>query len=104
MVALPLLLLGSLVATKASAQDSLLHRLTPNELKLYALTIRDVIASLTPRDAAGPFEIALDPNIRRETTPPSDMPWAAHLDGPSLRILIRDAGIHRLCEPLPNNA
>jgi hypothetical protein len=92
----------SLVAPKTAVRDSLLRSLTASELDLYVLTLRDAIASLTPRTADGPLKIALDPNIRKGTEPPIDHPWAQHLDSTSLRAVLR-AGIHRLCEPLDGN-
>ncbi len=90
------------VGPARSLPDSLLRALDSNEVTVYSLAIRDVIDALTPSTAAGPLKIALDPNIHRGTTFDPDFPWGMHLDGPSLRALIRKAGIHRLCEPLEN--
>src|SRR5205809_6587654 len=104
MIEIPAMLAVLILVQTTPATDSLRHTLTPDELKIYTLTIRDVVSSLEPSLPSGELPIALDPILRRGPGPLPN-PWSGiHFAIPSLGALLEASGIKRFCDPADWNA
>jgi hypothetical protein len=104
MIGFPFLFALSVLSQALPVRDSLLHTLTTDELKLYSLTVRDVVSSTPARLLSGQTAIALDPILRRAIGSPAN-PWSGvHLAIPSLGALLQASGLRRFCEPADYNA
>lgn len=80
--------------------------LSPDELELYTVTIRDPLRLLAPVPPASKTSVSLDPYIRPELSPPrGNQPLSGTRLAPqSLNALTRATRIFQICEPAPDSS